>query len=59
MLGNNSLSFFFKIKIIFDILGHWNKAVEGLTLNVLKLYMEMDPSLFDRFFFFKKGDKFI
>mmetsp|Transcript_92496 Transcript_92496/g.160684 ORF Transcript_92496/g.160684 Transcript_92496/m.160684 type:complete len:469 (-) Transcript_92496:34-1440(-) len=26
---------------------HWNRAVHGLTFNVLKLLMEADPTLFD------------
>jgi len=28
--------------------GHWNKTVEGLALNVLKTYMEMDSELFEK-----------
>jgi hypothetical protein len=28
---------------------HWNNTVEGLAQNVLKLYMDYDMSLFDRF----------
>lgn len=28
--------------------GHWNTTVEGLTQNVLKLYMDYDLALFDR-----------
>jgi len=26
---------------------HWNQTVHGLTCNVVKLFMEMDPDLFD------------
>jgi len=26
---------------------HWNQTVHGLTCNVVKLFMEMDPKLFD------------
>lgn len=26
---------------------HWNQTVHGLTCNVVKLFMEMDPRLFD------------
>jgi len=28
---------------------HWNAAVQGLTFNVLKMLMEMDPQLFEKF----------
>jgi len=28
---------------------HWNAAVQGLTFNVLKMLMEMDPHLFEKF----------
>ena len=28
--------------------GHWNSTVHGLTCNVVKLFMEMDSSLFDQ-----------
>ena len=27
---------------------HWNSTVHGLTCNVVKLFMEMDPKLFDQ-----------
>lgn len=30
-------------------LGHWNSTVEGLAQNVLKMYMEFDIHLYDRF----------
>mmetsp|Transcript_10018 Transcript_10018/g.8969 ORF Transcript_10018/g.8969 Transcript_10018/m.8969 type:complete len:523 (+) Transcript_10018:196-1764(+) len=28
--------------------GHWNQTVEGLAQSVLKMYMEMDSSLYDK-----------
>eukprot|EP00611_Tribonema_gayanum_P003229 TRINITY_DN12504_c0_g1_i4.p3 TRINITY_DN12504_c0_g1~~TRINITY_DN12504_c0_g1_i4.p3 ORF type:complete len:146 (+),score=43.20 TRINITY_DN12504_c0_g1_i4:58-495(+) len=28
--------------------GHWNAVVEGLASNVLKMFMDHDPVLFDR-----------
>lgn len=28
--------------------GHWNQTVEGLAQSVLKMYMEMDITLYDR-----------
>jgi len=28
--------------------GHWNQTVEGLAQSVLKMYMEMDASLYDK-----------
>ena len=28
--------------------GHWNLTVEGLAQSVLKMYMEMDQTLYDR-----------
>ena len=28
--------------------GHWNQTVEGLAMSVMKMYMEMDVSLFDK-----------
>ncbi|XP_031479441.1 serine/threonine protein phosphatase 2A 59 kDa regulatory subunit B' gamma isoform-like [Nymphaea colorata] len=27
--------------------GHWNQAVQSLTLNVRKIFMDLDPDLFD------------
>ncbi|KAH0779549.1 hypothetical protein KY290_005976 [Solanum tuberosum] len=38
--------------IIFDALqknidNHWNQAIHGLTVNVRKMFMEMDANLFD------------
>lgn len=30
-------------------LGHWNNTVEGLAQNVLKMYMEFDIHLYDRY----------
>lgn len=38
--------------IIFDALqknidNHWNQAIHGLTVNVRKMFMEMDADLFD------------
>ena len=30
-------------------LGHWNSTVEGLAQNVLKMYMEFDIHLYDRY----------
>jgi len=40
------------LPIVFDALytnsrSHWNSTVHGLTCNVVKLFMEMDPKLFD------------
>ncbi|KAK8600354.1 hypothetical protein V6N13_059848 [Hibiscus sabdariffa] len=40
------------LPIIFEALerntrSHWNQAVHGLTLNVRKMFMGMDPELFD------------
>ncbi|PPD68734.1 hypothetical protein GOBAR_DD34384 [Gossypium barbadense] len=40
------------LPIIFEALernihGHWNQAVHGLTMNVRKMFMEMDADLFD------------
>jgi serine/threonine-protein phosphatase 2A regulatory subunit B' len=28
--------------------GHWNQTVEGLAQSVLKMYMEMDATLYDK-----------
>jgi serine/threonine-protein phosphatase 2A regulatory subunit B' len=28
--------------------GHWNAVVEGLAQNLLKMFMDYDPQLFDR-----------
>lgn len=30
-----------------NIQSHWNQAVHGLTLNVRKMFLEMDTELFD------------
>ncbi|PPS14784.1 hypothetical protein GOBAR_AA05795 [Gossypium barbadense] len=30
-----------------NILGHWNQAVHGLTVNVRKMFMEVDAELFE------------
>ena len=40
------------LPIIFEALerniqSHWNQAVHGLTVNVRKMFMEMDAELFD------------
>merc|ERR1719224_230676 len=40
------------LPIVFEALytnsrSHWNSTVHGLTCNVVKLFMEMDPKLFD------------
>ena len=40
------------LPIIFEALeknirSHWNQAVHGLTVNVRKMFMEMDADLFD------------
>jgi serine/threonine-protein phosphatase 2A regulatory subunit B' len=40
------------LPIVFDALennmkGHWNRAVHGLTANVRKMFLEMDPELFE------------
>ncbi|TYI10892.1 hypothetical protein ES332_A09G171900v1 [Gossypium tomentosum] len=41
------------LPIIFEALernirSHWNQAVHGLTMNVRKMFMEMDANLFDK-----------
>lgn len=30
-----------------NIQSHWNQAVHGLTTNIKKMFMEMDPELFE------------
>lgn len=30
-----------------NIEGHWNQAVHGLTMNVRKMFLEMDAELFE------------
>ena len=35
------------ISVVFA--GHWNSTVEGLAQNVLKLYMDYDMVLFDKY----------
>ena len=40
------------LPVVFEALytnsrSHWNSTVHGLTCNVVKLFMEMDPRLFD------------
>lgn len=40
------------LPIIFEALekniqGHWNQAVHGLTVNVRRMFLEMDAKLFD------------
>ena len=40
------------LPVVFEALytnsrSHWNSTVHGLTCNVVKLFMEMDPKLFD------------
>merc|ERR1712087_706330 len=38
----------FVFKALYDnSRSHWNSTVHGLTCNVVKLFMEMDPKLFD------------
>ncbi len=41
------------LPIVFEALyqnsrAHWNSTVHGLTCNVVKLFMEMDSTLFDQ-----------
>lgn len=31
-----------------NILSHWNQAVHGLTVNVRKMFLEMDAELFEQ-----------
>ena len=40
--------FYFYFHLLLPPKGHWNQTVEGLAQSVLKMYMEMDPTLYDK-----------
>ena len=43
-----SVRSYFYFHLLLPPKGHWNQTVEGLAQSVLKMYMEMDPTLYDK-----------